>query len=181
MALHAIDIRATKLLAAHGYPSLLEEPAPAVEAFGRFAEENETWVALHDGAPVGCAIAGRIAEFLHLKELAVDPSYGRNGLGSALLAATYAHAVEHNYTGVSLSTFRNVPFNAPFYSARGFAELAQASAPAELRAQFFQEVPHGVDPTSRVLMVRYASRRRRISGQREAIVRRNKSLLRSLS
>jgi hypothetical protein len=55
---------------------------------------------------------------------------------------------------VSLTTFRDVPFNQPFYERLGFAELSVADAPVALQASFRAEVPDGIDPAERVLMVR---------------------------
>lgn len=56
--------------------------------------------------------------------------------------------------GVSLTTFRFVPFNRPFYERLGFEELPLAAAPPALRAVFAQELPQGVDMKERLLMLR---------------------------
>lgn len=154
-ALAAIDARATALLADHGYPSLSHERASSADEVEAFATANEAWVACEgSGRPVGYAVARDIAGFLHLEEIAVDPGRGRRGIGSALLSAVIAHAERRGLAGVSLSTFRDVPFNAPFYAARGFVEVDPESADPALRERFFLEVPAGIAPASRVLMMR---------------------------
>ena len=55
--------------------------------------------------------------------------------------------------GVTLTTFRTVPFNGPFYAALGFVEQPLDQAPAQLREVFRQELPEGIDAAARMLMV----------------------------
>ncbi|MCR4267492.1 GNAT family N-acetyltransferase [Nitratireductor sp. ZSWI3] len=127
------------------------EPA----AFDRLARANRTFVVEHRSkGPVGFAIAGPVGAFLHLKELSVDPAHGRRGLGAALLAAAIAESRALRFAGVSLSTFRDVPFNAPFYARHGFVELTVEQAPDALKQRFHAEIPLGIDAETRVLMLR---------------------------
>ena len=69
---------------------------------------------------VGFAYVGRVDDGLHLHQLAVHPDHGRNGLGTALLSAVKARA---GGTAVTLTTYRHIPWNEPWYRARGFVEL----------------------------------------------------------
>ncbi|WP_295808042.1 GNAT family N-acetyltransferase [uncultured Nitratireductor sp.] len=153
--LPAVEVRAGQLFAAHGYAELAASPAMAADAFDKLASQNRTLVAAHDtDGAVGYAIAGAIGTFFHLKELSVAPEHGRRGLGGALVKAVVAESVARGLDGVSLSTFRAVPFNAPFYARHGFAELPLEDAPEALRARFLTEVPPGIPPESRLLMLR---------------------------
>lgn len=65
-----------------------------------------------------------------------------------------ADARAANFRQASLTTFRDVPFNAPFYARLGFEPMPLDTAPQALNAKFQAEVPDGIDPASRVLMVR---------------------------
>jgi GNAT superfamily N-acetyltransferase len=115
--------------------------------------EQDVWVAADaNDAAVGFAVAGPLAGFLHLRELSVDPAHGRRGLGRALVLAV--HDAARGLAGTTLTTFRDVPFNAPFYERLGFTELPLSAAPARLVETFLAEVPEGVSPDKRVLMVR---------------------------
>jgi GNAT superfamily N-acetyltransferase len=114
---------------------------------------HETWVAvLTSGKPAGYAVAGPLGGYFHLRELSVDPPLGRRRIGTALVETVIAAAREKDFSGVTLTTFRDVPFNAPFYARLGFEELPLQQAGEALRAAFFREVPAGVDPARRVLM-----------------------------
>jgi GNAT superfamily N-acetyltransferase len=70
----------------------------------------------------------------HVQELAVLPSHMRQGLGSALLDTACTWAREAGYPAITLTTYAEVPWNAPFYAARGFVELPELTPElAELR------------------------------------------------
>ncbi|MEX4006029.1 GNAT family N-acetyltransferase [Neoaquamicrobium sediminum] len=153
-ALLRIENRAAQLFRAHGYPEIADNPFASVDDFRAMATGHEVLVAVAgEGRPVGYAVSGARSDFLHLRELSVDPDHGRRGLGSALVRAVIARCLERALRGVTLTTFRTVPFNAPFYAALGFVELPLEQASAPLRDVFHQELPEGIAATSRVLMV----------------------------
>lgn len=156
-ALLRIENRAAGLFREHGYASVADAPFATVADFRAMLAGHEAWVAvLNSGELVGYAVAGPLAGFLHLRELSVDPAHGRRGIGTALVGHVIDVAARGLYPGVTLTTFRDVPFNAPFYARLGFGELALEAAAGELRAAFHREVPEGVDPAKRVLMWRRA-------------------------
>ena len=129
-----------------------------MQAFARWAEPHDILVVeAPDAAPAGFAAMRQVGRFLHLGELSVDPTHGRRGIGRTLVEAVAVRAGELGLDGVSLSTFRAVPFNAPFYAGLGFAELPLDAAPAELSRLFYDEVPGGIEPGARLLMTRVPS------------------------
>lgn len=153
-ALLKVENRAAQLFRAHGYPEIADNPFASVADFRAMATGLEVLVAMAGGdQPAGYAVSGARGDFLHLRELSVDPDHGRRGVGSALVRAVIARCREQAMRGVTLTTFRTVPFNAPFYAALGFVELPLEHAPAELREVFRQELPEGIDAAARVLMV----------------------------
>lgn len=153
-ALYDIEGRSTLLLAAHGFPGLADEPGPPVADFGEFLRASHTLVAVIDGKPVGYAAAEPVGDAWYLKQLSVDPPMGGRGIGAALLECVIAEAKSRAFQRIALSTFRDVPFNAPFYARRGFLELPLEQAPPALRDRFAAECPPGVDPATRALMSR---------------------------
>lgn len=154
-ALVQVENRAAQLFRAHGYAGVADAPIPDVAWLREMIGGQDVWVAA-DGSdvPVGFAVAGEAAGFLHLRELSVDPAHGRQGIGRALVLAVHAAAKAAGLAGTSLTTFRNVPFNAPFYAGLGFCELPPSEAPARLAGIFLAEVPEGVPAEERVLMIR---------------------------
>ncbi|MBW4457630.1 MAG: GNAT family N-acetyltransferase [Nostoc indistinguendum CM1-VF10] len=53
-------------------------------------------------------------------QIDVAPEHGQRGIGSALVGTVCTWAKQQGYRIVSLSTFRDIPWNAPFYSKLGF-------------------------------------------------------------
>ena len=70
--------------------------------------------------PAGFARLEEIDGQAHLEQLSVHPDAARAGLGRALVQAALAWAQEQGYAAMTLSTFADVPFNAPFYAGCGF-------------------------------------------------------------
>jgi GNAT superfamily N-acetyltransferase len=103
---------------------------------------------------VGFAMTEPLGEALHLEQLSVDPAFGRRGIGAALVEHVCAAAGGRD---VTLTTFRDVPWNMPFYERLGFIE---AMPPSDaLRRRIEEEAAAGLDPSSRVAMI-YRSRNR---------------------
>lgn len=93
--------------------------------------------------PVGFAMVDVLDGQAYLHQLSVLPSHMRRGLGGALIEATCDWAREHGYRAVTLTTFTDVPWNGPYYRARGFVELPDP--PPELAAVRAAEIAAGLD------------------------------------
>ena len=63
-------------------------------------------------------------------------------------------AAAKGYDGVTLTTFRDVPWNAPYYRTCGFEDMADGEVGPELRALVVEEAGYGLDPAKRVCMRR---------------------------
>ncbi|HSA60841.1 MAG TPA: GNAT family N-acetyltransferase [Nitrospiraceae bacterium] len=121
------DVERTAALLFKTYPGeagLTEEiyrEANSVETFENAQRAGRLWVAVTPTSEVvGFALVMEIAGFAHLEEIDVLPSHGQQGLGSALLSAVCSWAQTAGYPAVTLRTFRDVPWNGPFYLRRGF-------------------------------------------------------------
>ncbi|MFC7105667.1 GNAT family N-acetyltransferase [Nonomuraea rubra] len=91
---------------------------------------------------------------LHLEQLAVRPDRMRQGIGGRLMAAVLDHAAASGAPAVTLTTFRDVPWNAPWYERHGFSVLAEEAWGPELRALVRQERDLGIEVAPRVVMHR---------------------------
>jgi GNAT superfamily N-acetyltransferase len=77
------------------------------------------------GEPVtGFAHVLELEGIAHLEQLAVRPTAQRRGTGTALVRAALEEAGRRGHDALSLSTYVDVPWNAPFYRRLGFEELA---------------------------------------------------------
>ena len=74
------------------------------------------------------------------------------GIGRALLTTASDWARAHGLQALSLTTFRNVPWNAPFYASFGFREWDPAEAPASVRASLTHEAAMGLENRCAMVM-----------------------------
>lgn len=151
-ALPAIELAAAQLLRGHAPDSVLAETTDE-RTFADAARDGRLWVASTECVPVGFALVKMLADdLLHLEEIDVDPSHGRRGLGTALVNAVCEWATDSGYALLTLTTFRTVPWNLPFYARMGFAEIPRETLRPELAAVVSEEADRGLDPHSRVVM-----------------------------
>ena len=129
------------------------EPMSA-EAHGRLITQGTCWIAEDDGAPVGFLAAERAGPELHIVELSVLPVRQGQGIGRALIDAAFKRADNDGLTAVTLTTFRDVPWNAPFYARIGFGEVPPMALSARLAAIRAEESRHGL-PAERRCAMRY--------------------------
>jgi GNAT superfamily N-acetyltransferase len=73
--------------------------------------------------PIGFACVELVDASPHLWQLAVHPDVGRRGLGRALVQSVCDWATEQGYGTMTLTTYRDVPWNGPFYESVGFRVL----------------------------------------------------------
>jgi predicted N-acetyltransferase YhbS len=84
--------------------------------------------------------------------LAVTPAHGRRGVGRALVDEVVAWTVARELPSITLTTFRDVPWNAPYYEKLGF-HVVSTLTPA-LQALVDEQATWGLEPSLRVLMRR---------------------------
>ena len=109
-----------------------------------------------EGRPVGFALTERVSDTrVHLEELDVSPDHGRKGVGSMLLAAVESRAAAQGFSEVTLTTFADLPWNAPFHQRRGFVAVVEGQLDAHLRETLAQDAAHGLDGAERVAMRKY--------------------------
>jgi GNAT superfamily N-acetyltransferase len=89
--------------------------------------EQAALVLVSGDPPVGFACVEIVDGVAHLWQLSVHPSESRQGRGSALLTAACSWATSLGYEAVTLTTFRDVPWNGPFYGRMGFRVLDDLS------------------------------------------------------
>ena len=97
-------------------------PAPS----GRFRAAQPGFLLVaaehEDGEAEGFAHVLEVDGGAHLEQLAVRRASARRGLGRALVQAALAEAGRRGHDRVTLRTYADVPWNAPFYARLGFVE-----------------------------------------------------------
>ena len=145
------------MLAGHAPPAVLAETTD-LETLREATAAGRLWVAIDGSEVVGYARARLLAPDLpHLEEIDVLPSHGRRGIGASLVRTVCDWARRSGHAQLTLTTFRGLPFNMPFYARMGFAEVPADELREELLRTVAEEAARGLDPPRRVVM-RYRTR-----------------------
>jgi GNAT superfamily N-acetyltransferase len=116
-------------------------------------EQAYVWLAENsDGQLTGFVRAVGIDQHMHIEELSVSQAFQGQGMGRALVAAVIEQARVMRLNSVTLTTFRDLPWNAPFYQRMGFVELANVKADRHLRDALQAEAHHGFPAERRCAM-----------------------------
>jgi GNAT superfamily N-acetyltransferase len=155
-ALPPIELAAAQLFAAYGWEGeQVLEDVFSVDDHRAYLYAGRLWVAVDEqDQPVGFAVASEVDGHAHLDEIDVHPDHGRRGIGRALVEHVCAWAQGAGYPAISLTTERDIPWNAPFYATLGFVILAPDDLTAGLRAILAKEATWAPDPATRVAMLR---------------------------
>ncbi|MEE4350341.1 MAG: GNAT family N-acetyltransferase [Pacificimonas sp.] len=140
------------------YPQVADAEPNAIEVYRAAYVDKLLWVAEdRAGGIAGQLTAAEGPKGLLIAQIDVMPDAQGQGLGKALIAACEAEARERSLPFLWLRTFRDIPWNAPFYARLGF-EITEGGVwgdpDTDVRAH---EVASGLDPDARVTMVKRLS------------------------
>ncbi|WP_326586341.1 GNAT family N-acetyltransferase [Streptomyces sp. NBC_01294] len=138
-----------------GMPEIADDEPLTTGELARYQRARLAWVAV-DGAdaPVAYLIADRVDGSLHVEQVSVHPDHARRGVGRSLLEHLAGLAVREEVPALTLTTFTEVPWNAPYYARCGFRLLNDAGLTPGLREIRAQEAAHGLDRWPRACMRR---------------------------
>lgn len=108
---------------------IADEPIDPPSHYLPMIARGHVWVAEDaNGRAAGCLFGEMVGDAFHILELAVAREAQRRGLGRRLLDATRDHARSQGLAAVTLTTFRHVAWNGPFYARYGFVEMTPPTA-----------------------------------------------------
>jgi GNAT superfamily N-acetyltransferase len=152
-ALQEIEVRAGRAFAEVGLTEVAaDEPMAAAILEAHAADGRCAVVVGDDDRPLGYVVVDRVDAHAHVEQVSVDPDHQGRGLGRALMAWVDDWARADGRRGVTLTTFRDVPWNAPLYRRLGFRDLAPDEVGPGLMTVVSEEAAHGLDPATRVCM-----------------------------
>jgi GNAT superfamily N-acetyltransferase len=146
--LAGIEASGADTFTAHGLGHLLADGSPPAPD-GHWAPAFEAgliWIADEAGrGPIGFLACELADDGLYISELDVVMDRQRQGLGRRLLAAAIDWARARGLPNLTLTTFRHIAWNAPFYARLGFHELEAAETPPHLAAALASEAARGFE------------------------------------
>ncbi|RRR98439.1 GNAT family N-acetyltransferase [Glycomyces terrestris] len=138
-----------------GMEAIADDEPLTLKELDDYRRTGLAWAAADDrGAPAAYLIAEPIDGALHIEQVSVHPDWARRGVGRRLIDHAAACAAADGLDALTLTTFAEVPWNAPYYARLGFAPLPEAALTPGLRAVVDREAAHGIDRWPRVCMRR---------------------------
>ncbi|MCZ7415599.1 MULTISPECIES: GNAT family N-acetyltransferase [unclassified Streptomyces] len=151
-----IERAAGDLFRAVGMAGVADHAPPTLEELEGYRAAGRLWVAEEPGGspePVAYLLAEPVDGRTHIEQVSVHPRAARQGIGRLLIDRA---AAEGGGASLTLTTFRDVPWNAPYYARIGFAPLAEGELTPGLRAIRAREAELGLDRWPRLCMSRAA-------------------------
>ncbi|QUH00188.1 GNAT family N-acetyltransferase [Saccharopolyspora erythraea] len=152
--LQSVEVASGEPFREIGMPEIADSPPLPLDALTAYQRAGRAWVAVEGGEPVAFVVVELVDGAAHIAQISVHPDHARRGIGRGLLDHVAAWAVERGIRSMTLTTFRTVPWNAPYYRRLGFRELGTDEIGAGLTTVVANETAHGLDPAARVCMRR---------------------------
>jgi GNAT superfamily N-acetyltransferase len=144
-SLRAIELAAAAIFDDGDLPATLRGQTVPTQTFLASIQQDCLWVALSpENKPAGFALTSLHDESVHLEEMDVHPMHARRGIGRALVQTICDRAREQGFETVTLTTFRHLAWNAPFYARLGFVSLDENEFTPMLRERLQCEAQVGL-------------------------------------
>lgn len=148
-----VERAAGKMFTETEFSFVADDEPMAIESLRSYQSNGHIWVAVdEEDKPIGFAVIEIVDGLIHLHEISVHPAQGRKGIGKKLIHKVCEWAKQKGKPAVTLSTFRDVIWNAPYYSRLGFRILEDAELTEGLRVLRKQEAQHRLPNEKRVCM-----------------------------
>lgn len=155
LAIPGIESAAGSAFAAIGMVEIADDTVPTVEELTPYQQAGRAWVAVDDrDQSVAYLIAELVDGCLYIEQVSVHPGWAHQGVGRSLIDESADWAARHGLAALTLTTFAEVPWNAPYYLTLGFQVVPEALLTPGLREIRRAEAARGLDAWPRVCMSR---------------------------
>lgn len=121
--------------------------------FARLIRRGHCLVAHVGEVMAGFLVAQPFSREIHIWEMDVAPAFQRRGIGAGLVRAAQIDARNTGFRALTLTTFRDLPWTAPFYVRLGFDEVTALDAHPRLAGELANEVDNGLPADRRCAMI----------------------------
>jgi GNAT superfamily N-acetyltransferase len=133
-----------------GMAAIADDDPPTIEVLTGYQRAGRVWV--WGEPPVAYVLVDEVDGHAHIEQVSVHPEQSRRGIGRALIDHVGAWAAARGLAGLTLTTFADVPWNAPYYARLGFTVVTDPTP--GLLAVRAHETAMGLDRWPRVVMRR---------------------------
>jgi GNAT superfamily N-acetyltransferase len=156
--LRSIERDAGRPFAAIGMAEIAADEPPSLVQLETHRANGRAWVAVdtHD-RPIAYLLSSVVDGCAHIDQVSVAPAHAGRRLGAALIEHLAAIARAEGRPALTLTAFRDVPWNAPYYERLGFEIVEPAHQGPELAAVVRRESATIPSDAPRVAMRRPAA------------------------
>jgi GNAT superfamily N-acetyltransferase len=134
-ALRSIERDAGGAFAAIGMADIADDEPPSLVELESRRAQGRAWVAVDaQDRPIAYLISSIVDGCAHIDQVSVLSEHARRGVGAALIEHLAAIARAEHRPALTLTAFRDVPWNAPYYQRLGFVIVEPPDQGPELAA-----------------------------------------------
>lgn len=136
-----------------GLEWIADDDVQSEEQHRALIADGVVWVADLEGYGIVAFLNGAVTpDALHIWQIAVHRDRQRRGVGQKLIEAAQQFAIDLGINALTLTTFREVPWNEPYYRRLGFIALGCEDLSPRLRAVLNAEGQAGLPTEQRCAM-----------------------------
>jgi GNAT superfamily N-acetyltransferase len=151
VGLQQIENASGELFREIGMPEIADDDPLPLHVLAHLQALGQVWVAT-DPEPVAWIAVEEVDGCAHVEQVSVHPDHARHGVGRRLIDHVDTWSSARGLAALTLTTFRHVPWNGPYYERLGF-QLVTELTPG-LAAVVARETAHGLDPATRTCLRR---------------------------
>ncbi|MCA3643983.1 MAG: GNAT family N-acetyltransferase [Methylobacterium sp.] len=152
-AMQTLEIDAARLYGTRaGYDFCTRLPSRSRGEHRRVQKHGAAWLAQCGSEAIGFLLALPVDGRAHVLEAATAYSHQGKGIGRLLFATFHTWAAEAGFSAATLTTYRDIPWNAPIYERMGYRIITIDTQRPELGAIQAEEAASGFARAPRVAM-----------------------------
>jgi len=148
-----IEADAAQVFRAVGLAGIADMQPNPPEYYKTLLEPKIILLAEYKSVPAGFGVAYPVDGQAYLREVSVKQAFSGRGIGRQLVEALIQKAIAQGYDKMILRTFRDIPFNTPFYQKLGFEIFEPDTNWPELTKIIGHEKTAGLELKPRVFMI----------------------------
>jgi ribosomal protein S18 acetylase RimI-like enzyme len=153
--LQQIEVDAGEMFRTIGLDAIADDDPPLPESLLGYINTETIWVAISPTMGIiGYVTVSMVDGEAHIDQVSVVRAAARHRVGAALMDQVVVWAVNNAVASITLSTFRDVAWNAPYYQRLGFREIPDSECGPQLSKILSDEHVAGIAFAPRVAMRR---------------------------
>lgn len=137
-----------------GMDAVADDAPPSLPELREFVDAGHAWVIDRNERVAAYLLARVLDGCAHIEQVSVHPRHAHQRLGASLVEHLADWARRRGLPALTLTTFRHVDWNGPYYLRCGFRWLSDSEITPGLRTLREHEAAHGLDRWDRGCMRR---------------------------